>query len=277
MGGLPKGYFSPPALHTPQRARLSDLVRNIAQASSNSAAYAQMAQPSEEFNALDLEADEETELFLVGTAAERDALRLSTAAGANPTAEQSGQKLRVRHVSRDPNHPVAFLYLNTKPYYEPPVTFSVLDELIRVVGHGSIDKLMQDYLRIDAAALPIWSQEHFAANPNLNPGLQASYITSALVYTPALRNIQHDCWGLCRAFFRMRDPRARLSTIQATLIDLNGRHGVDPAGNFVRLGTAVSVARLLGLHLPCSTWTIPLWERDLRSRLWWALLIYDRV
>lgn len=133
------------------------------------------------------------------------------------------------------------------------------------------------YLRIDAAALPIWSQEHFAANPNLNPGLQASYITSALIYTPSLRRFQHACWGLCRAHFRMRDPRARLATIQATLIDLNGRSGVDNAGNYTRLGTTVSVSRLLGLHKDCSAWTIPLWERDLRSRLWWALLIYDRM
>ncbi|ORY50192.1 hypothetical protein BCR35DRAFT_25082 [Leucosporidium creatinivorum] len=76
---------------------------------------------------------------------------------------------------------------------------------------------------------------------------------------------------------QVEGPRARLSTIQATLIDLNGRHGVDPAGNFVRLGTAVAVARLLGLHKDCSRWMIPLWERDLRSRLWWALLVYDKA
>lgn len=97
-----------------------------------------MHQPVEDYKALDLEADEEEELYLVGTAAERDVLRLNTAAG------RGAQGPRVRHVSRDPNHPVAFLYLNTKPYYEPPATFDVLDELVRVIGHASIDKLMQE-------------------------------------------------------------------------------------------------------------------------------------
>lgn len=154
---------------------------------------------------------------------------------------------------------------------------SVHDELIRLIGTNSIDQLMQDYLRIDAAASPIWSQEHVAANPQLDPGLHCSFIACGIGYHAGLRHLQHQAWGICRAYFRAKDPRARLSTIQATLLDLNGRHGVDPAGNFVRLGTTVAVARLLGLHKDCSTWTIPLWERDLRTRLWWALLVYDKA
>lgn len=41
------------------------------------------------------------------------------------------------------------------------------------------------------------------------------------------------------------------------------------------LGQAVSMSRLLGLHRNCSLWKIPLWERDLRTRLWWSLVQYD--
>jgi len=61
------------------------------------------------------------------------------------------------------------------------------------------------------------------------------------------------------------------------LLDLNGREAINPSGNFVTLGLAVSVARLLGLHEDCSDWTIPEWEKTLRIRLWWALLSYDKL
>lgn len=38
----------------------------------------------------------------------------------------------------------------------------------------------------------------------------------------------------------------------------------------------VALAQDLGLHLDCSTWTIPLWERRVRKRLAWALYIQDK-
>lgn len=70
---------------------------------------------------------------------------------------------------------------------------------------------------------------------------------------------------------------ARLSTIQTGLLDLHGRAAIDPAGNYVRLGTLVAISNLLGLSYNCSDWTIPIWERQLRIRLWWALVQYDRM
>ncbi|KAK4058587.1 hypothetical protein OIO90_000031 [Microbotryomycetes sp. JL221] len=260
---------------TPTRPPLADIVHAISQANTNYVYASSLQGVAEEYPALDLQADEEEELYLVGTAAERDALRLSLSAG---VTNQFGRgALKVRHVSRDSNAPVAFMFMSAKPYDEAPANASAYDELLSVIGADSVDKLLNDYLRIDAVALPIWSQEHYAAQSHLNVGLRCSYITSAMAYNPSLRHLQHHCWGITRAFFRLREPRARLHTIQATLIDLNGRHGVDPAGNFVRLGSTVAIARLLGLHKDSSTWTIPLWERDLRARLWWALVVYDKV
>ncbi|KAK4053140.1 hypothetical protein OIV83_001875 [Microbotryomycetes sp. JL201] len=282
FGPAEPSHFVPPSLvntplQHPQPARppMADIVHAIAQANTNHTYASSLQAAAEEYPALDLQADEEEELYLVGTAAERDALRLSLSAGV--TNQYGRGALKVRHVSRDSNAPVAFMFMSAKPYDEAPANASAYDELVAVVGADKIDKLLGDYLRIDAVALPIWSQEHYAAQSHLNVGLRCSYITAAMAYTPELRHLQHRAWGVTRAYFRLREPRARLHTIQATLIDLNGRHGVDPAGNFVRLGATVAIARLLGLHKDSSTWTIPLWERDLRARLWWALVVYDKV
>ncbi|KAM0792547.1 hypothetical protein ACM66B_005214 [Microbotryomycetes sp. NB124-2] len=272
----PSSLVNTPLAHpAPARPPMADIVHAIAQANTNHMYASSLHAAAEDFPALDLQADEEEELYLVGTAAERDALRLSLSAG---VTNQFGRgALKVRHVSRDSNAPVAFMFMSAKPYDEAPANAAAYDELVAVIGADKIDKLLSDYLRIDAVALPIWSQEHYAAQSHLNVGLRCSYITAAMAYTPELRHIQHRCWGITRAYFRLREPRARLHTIQATLIDLNGRHGVDPAGNFVRLGATVAIARLLGLHKDSSMWTIPLWERDLRARLWWALVVYDKV
>jgi hypothetical protein len=76
---------------------------------------------------------------------------------------------------------------------------------------------------------------------------------------------------------RQQAPKARLWTLQTYLVDLNGREAINPSGNFITLGLAVSVARLLGLYEDSSGWSIPQWEKDLRTRLWWALLSYDQL
>ncbi|KAF4549747.1 Fungal specific transcription factor domain-containing protein 17 [Elsinoe fawcettii] len=39
---------------------------------------------------------------------------------------------------------------------------------------------------------------------------------------------------------------------------------------------AIAVGHCLGLHLDASSWTIPLWEKNVRKRLSWALLMQDR-
>ena len=61
--------------------------------------------------------------------------------------------------------------------------------------------------------------------------------------------------------------RPKLSTIQAGLI-LSQRPEGDQWAPTAQL---VAVGQELGLHLDCSHWKIPPWERGLRKRLAWAL------
>lgn len=66
--------------------------------------------------------------------------------------------------------------------------------------------------------------------------------------------------------------RPKLSTIQAGLL-LSQRPEGDQWAPTAQL---VAIGQELGLHLDCSHWKIPPWERGLRKRLAWALYMQDK-
>lgn len=66
-----------------------------------------------------------------------------------------------------------------------------------------------------------------------------------------------------------------LSTLQAVLVDLAGRPSYSITGNVINIGRAVSLANSLGLNKDCSKWQVALDERQLRTRVWWGVLIHD--
>jgi hypothetical protein len=66
--------------------------------------------------------------------------------------------------------------------------------------------------------------------------------------------------------------RPKLSTVQAGLL-LSQRPEGDQWAPTAQL---VAIAQELGLHLDCSNWKIPPWEKGLRKRLAWALYMQDK-
>jgi hypothetical protein len=66
--------------------------------------------------------------------------------------------------------------------------------------------------------------------------------------------------------------RPKLSTVQAGLLLLQ-RPEADSWSLTTQL---VAIGQELGLHLDCSSWSIPLWERGLRKRIAWALYMQDK-
>ncbi|KAG5999177.1 hypothetical protein E4U43_002247 [Claviceps pusilla] len=66
--------------------------------------------------------------------------------------------------------------------------------------------------------------------------------------------------------------RPKLSTIQAGLL-LSQRPDGDQWAPTAQL---VAIGQELGLHLDCSNWKVPPWEKGLRRRLAWALYIQDK-
>ncbi|CAE7000359.1 hypothetical protein CFE70_000994 [Pyrenophora teres f. teres 0-1] len=66
--------------------------------------------------------------------------------------------------------------------------------------------------------------------------------------------------------------RPKLSTVQAGLLLLQ-RPEADSWSLTTQL---VAIGQELGLHLDCSSWSVPLWERGLRKRIAWALYMQDK-
>ncbi|KAH0558404.1 hypothetical protein GP486_004939 [Trichoglossum hirsutum] len=66
--------------------------------------------------------------------------------------------------------------------------------------------------------------------------------------------------------------RPKLSTVQAGLLLLQRPEG----DSWALTAQLVAVGQELGLHLDCSKWKIPDWERGLRKRLAWALFMQDK-
>ncbi|KAM0748224.1 hypothetical protein T439DRAFT_76556 [Meredithblackwellia eburnea MCA 4105] len=246
--------LSSPPQSTTTLTSITDMIAEVQSASLTASHFEQLqSSQQQDQTALDFEAGEEHELYLIGTVAEHDALLLANFAPphpSNPPPQNPAPGLKLRNVSTDSSNPASFVFYRTRPYAEPTP---------------------------NDPTMPLWSQEHFQSDPQVAIGLRCCYVTCGLIYNPSFRHLYSQAWAITRAYFRTHSPRARLSTIQAALVDLNGRESVDPAGNFVRFGTNLAVARLLGLHKNCTSWLIPLWERDLRTRLWWALLQYDKL
>ncbi|KAJ1324897.1 transcriptional regulatory protein GAL4 [Microdochium nivale] len=66
--------------------------------------------------------------------------------------------------------------------------------------------------------------------------------------------------------------RPKLSTIQAGLLLSQKPEG----DQWAPTAQLVAIAQELGLHLDCTHWKIPPWERGLRKRLAWALYMQDK-
>jgi hypothetical protein len=66
--------------------------------------------------------------------------------------------------------------------------------------------------------------------------------------------------------------RPKLSSVQAGLLLLQ-RAGGD---SWVLTAQVVAIGEELGLHLDCTIWNIPEWEKGLRRRLAWAIFMQDK-
>ncbi|KAI0533285.1 fungal-specific transcription factor domain-containing protein [Xylaria digitata] len=67
-----------------------------------------------------------------------------------------------------------------------------------------------------------------------------------------------------------------MSAIAAILLNVAGRPLTAMIGNGVLLGSAISLAHSLGLNRNCLDWNISSSEKNLRTRLWWAIVIFDK-
>lgn len=151
-----------------------------------------------------------------------------------------------------------------------------------VSPHGR--KLVDLYFRIVHPGFPIIQKHVFLEKYERSyrefspPILAAVYILSinwwehdeelATLPRPDVRGLER----LVRTTLADAMYRPKLSTVQAGLL-LSQRPEGDQWAPTAQL---VAISQELGLHLDCSTWKIPPWEKGLRKRLAWALYMQDK-
>lgn len=158
-----------------------------------------------------------------------------------------------------------------------------LDNIERIVApHG--EALVKLYFRIVHPSFPIlhkkvYLEKYSRTHREFSPPLLAAVYILALnwwSYSSELsRSIKPDVALLEDIAYRtLQDvsQRAKLSTVQAGLLLLQ-RPGSNQAWQLT--SQLVAIGQDLGLHLDCTNWRIPSWERGLRKRLAWALFMQD--
>lgn len=158
-----------------------------------------------------------------------------------------------------------------------------IDELQRLVTpYGR--KLIDLYFEVVHPAFPIVQKNVFYEKYDRNyrdfspPLLAAVYILAinwwdyseelSKSQRPNVREIER----IIRSSLADAMWRPKLSTVQAGLL-LSQR----PEGDqWAPTAQIVAIAQELGLHLDCTHWKIPPWEKGLRKRLAWALYMQDK-
>lgn len=158
-----------------------------------------------------------------------------------------------------------------------------VDEIERLVAPHSRN-LIDLYFRVVHPGFPIIQKTVFYEKYDRNPRefsppiLAAMYILAinwwdqdellSSIPRPNVRELER----LCRTTLADAMYRPKLSTVQAGLL-LSQRPEGDQWAPTAQL---VAIAQELGLHLDCSNWKIPPWEKGLRKRLAWGLYMQDK-
>ncbi|KAJ5378117.1 uncharacterized protein N7496_005526 [Penicillium cataractarum] len=161
---------------------------------------------------------------------------------------------------------------------------------IEALAHPHGPALVNLYFRIIHPSFPILHKEVFIEKYNRTYREIVPHLLAA-VYALAVRWWPYDADLLLAekvdeaalvkiAYQSVQDAmhRPRLNTIQAGLLLLQrGRDASSPDNSWTWAFTSslIGLGQHLGLHLDCTDWTIPEWEKGLRRRLAWALFIQD--
>lgn len=158
-----------------------------------------------------------------------------------------------------------------------------VEEIERIVAPNG-RRLVDMYFRVVHPAFPIIQKtvfyEKYERSPQeISPALLAAMYILAINWwdqdeelcgqmRPNVRELER----LVRTTLADAMFRPKLSTVQAGLL-LSQRPEGDQWAPTAQL---VAIGQELGLHLDCSGWKIPAWERGLRKRLAWALYMQDK-
>jgi hypothetical protein len=158
-----------------------------------------------------------------------------------------------------------------------------LEAIDRVVSpHGPA--LLELYFRVVHPCFPIIQKHVFVerirnGEKNFSPALLSGMYLLALNWWSYDENLSkqvrpnvHELDRIATKSLAAAMQRPKLSTVQAGLLLLQ-RPETDSWSLTTQL---VAIGQEIGLHLDCTSWNIPPWERGLRKRIAWALYMQDK-
>jgi hypothetical protein len=188
----------------------------------------------------------------------------------------------------------------------PPIHFSILHDLFperdqrakrvasdaiesHIRGYG--DALLRLYFRFVHPILPILSKAAtvmaYATDKLSIPaslrgaiyGLACAFWTQDPLLKDTSPISQHELFEHAHAALNRELDSPKLSTLQACLLILHEQPDLSGTTESPRIWMlacqATACAQALGLHQDPSLWSLPMWEKRIRKRLWWATYICD--
>ncbi|KAL4920175.1 fungal-specific transcription factor domain-containing protein [Aspergillus aurantiobrunneus] len=134
-------------------------------------------------------------------------------------------------------------------------------------------------------AFPVFDPDSFTQlyrEDKVSPTLTCDFFAVSQIlwhHSPTLKKVPPPdpffVWNLAVEALQQDFLVPGLSTLYSVVLDMAGRPICSVAQNAINTGRAVSLALSLGLNRNPSDWKRPAIERNLRRRLWWAVLIHD--
>ncbi|KAI5477288.1 transcriptional activator protein DAL81 [Pseudohyphozyma bogoriensis] len=200
---------------------------------------------------------------------------------------QNEETIGHRQVSKNPRQPI-FVVLTKKPThrsligdFERLALRNVRSLLSLLPADQAFDeaRAYDLYLSHNHSAFPILPTDPRPTLDALSPAVLALVLATSLLHDETTRQLSPATWDSIKQA-RVADhclEQPKLSAIAAALLEMGARPVMDPRNDYLVLAKVgmVAQAQLLGLHLDCSNWVLPDWEKSLRARLFWAIKIHD--
>jgi hypothetical protein len=168
----------------------------------------------------------------------------------------------------------------TQDYAEDAESLDAIERIVSPHGPSLIDL----YFRVVHPCFPIIQKHVFLqrvrnGDMNFAPALLAGIYMLALNWWTYDDKLAHQARpdinqldAIATRSLVVAMQRPKLSTVQAGLLLLQR-----PEKDSWNLTTQlVAVGQEIGLHLDCTAWEIPAWEKGLRKRIAWALYMQDK-
>ncbi|EJT49769.1 hypothetical protein A1Q1_01083 [Trichosporon asahii var. asahii CBS 2479] len=231
--------------------------------------------PTEDPSSLEDDADDEESHF-VGTGVFSSLILPSSRVSSAFTREGI---LSFRQVSTDEQHPAYFIKHPSFLYGRAPNSGQdAFRTACALVPEVTAERAIEALVRITLPAFPFIDGERLVASTRTSPryALLTGIMAHCTSYLPDIAPLRKELWA--QALLGLEDEyrQPRLRTLQLAILVLCSRPSENAGQCEIGLGRAAGAAQLLGLHIDPTFWTLPDWEKSIRRRIWWSLVVHDK-